>query len=304
MPTTAKRGRAAPAGSGCRLATVWAVNAPAPTQGLRGRTAIAGVGETTYYKRGQSTDPEFVLVVKAILAACEDAGINPREIDGFCSYSNDRNTPARLANALGLEELRYSNMQWGGGGGGRCSCRAERRKCSARRIGQRCGRLPGSGPGPVRPLRPRRPPPCRAGRIRLHAPLRRDEPGPDVRDAHHPAHVGARHRPIHHAGGGAGGVSPRAEQPPGGHVRPTAGRRDVRLVPLDHRAVPAVRLLPRERRRCRHDRHLSRAGRRSQRHAGAGAGGPAERRAPLRRLGAQPDRLRHLQLQARGAAPL
>lgn len=87
-------------------------------RGLRGRTAIAGVGETTYFKRGQSPDPEFVLVLKAILAACEDAGINPREIDGFCSYSNDRNTPARLANALGLAELRYSNMQWGGGGGG------------------------------------------------------------------------------------------------------------------------------------------------------------------------------------------
>ena len=76
------------------------------------------MGETTYYKRGQSPDPEFVLVLKAILAACEDAGISPREIDGFCSYSNDRNTPARLANALGLSELRYSNMQWGGGGGG------------------------------------------------------------------------------------------------------------------------------------------------------------------------------------------
>ncbi len=85
---------------------------------LRGRVAIAGVGETTYYKRGQSPDPEFKLVLRAILNACEDAGISPREIDGFCSYSNDRNTPARLANALGLSELRYSNMQWGGGGGG------------------------------------------------------------------------------------------------------------------------------------------------------------------------------------------
>jgi acetyl-CoA acetyltransferase len=85
---------------------------------LRGRVAVAGVGETTYYKRGQSPDPEFKLVLKAILNACNDAGISPREIDGFCSYSNDRNTPARLANALGLDELRYSNMQWGGGGGG------------------------------------------------------------------------------------------------------------------------------------------------------------------------------------------
>ena len=50
---------------------------------LRGKVAVVGVGETTYYKHGQSPDPEFVLVLKAILAACEDAGINPKEIDGF-----------------------------------------------------------------------------------------------------------------------------------------------------------------------------------------------------------------------------
>ena len=36
---------------------------------LRGKTAIVGVGETTYYKHGQSPDPELVLVLKAILAA-------------------------------------------------------------------------------------------------------------------------------------------------------------------------------------------------------------------------------------------
>ena len=85
---------------------------------LRGKVAVVGVGETTYYKHGQSGDPEFVLVLKAILAACEDAGISPKEIDGFCSYSNDRNDPPRLANALGIPELRYSNMQWTSGGGG------------------------------------------------------------------------------------------------------------------------------------------------------------------------------------------
>ncbi|WP_204315690.1 hypothetical protein, partial [Stenotrophomonas maltophilia] len=50
--------------------------------------------------------------------ACEDAGINPREIDGFASYANDRSDPPRLAAALGCKELRFSNMQWGGGGGG------------------------------------------------------------------------------------------------------------------------------------------------------------------------------------------
>ncbi|HYB41586.1 MAG TPA: acetyl-CoA acetyltransferase [Candidatus Methylomirabilis sp.] len=85
---------------------------------LRGCVAIAGVGETAYYKHGQSPEPEFKLALRAILNACADAGIDPRQIDGFASYSNDRNDPSRLAAALGLPELRFSNMQWGGGGGG------------------------------------------------------------------------------------------------------------------------------------------------------------------------------------------
>jgi acetyl-CoA acetyltransferase len=85
---------------------------------LRGKVAIVGIGETPYYKHGKSPDPEFVLALKAVLAACADAGIDPREVDGFASYSNDRNEPSRLAAALGLPELRFSNMMWGGGGGG------------------------------------------------------------------------------------------------------------------------------------------------------------------------------------------
>ena len=40
---------------------------------LRGKVAVVGVGETTYYKHSQSPDPEFVLALKAILAACADA---------------------------------------------------------------------------------------------------------------------------------------------------------------------------------------------------------------------------------------
>lgn len=85
---------------------------------LRGSVAVAGVGETAYFKRGQSPDPEFKLALKAIITACEDAGISPREVDGFASYSNDRSDPSRLAAALGCKELRFANMQWGGGGGG------------------------------------------------------------------------------------------------------------------------------------------------------------------------------------------
>ena len=88
------------------------------TRSLRGAVAIVGIGETRYYRHGQSPDAEFKLALQSVLAACDDAGMDPRAIDGFASFSNDRNDPPRLAAALGLPELRFSNMQWGGGGGG------------------------------------------------------------------------------------------------------------------------------------------------------------------------------------------
>ena len=88
------------------------------TRTLKGRTAVIGIGETTYYKRGQSPDAEMKLALQAIVNACTDAGIHPRDIDGFASFSNDRNDPSLLAAALGCRDLRFSNMQWGGGGGG------------------------------------------------------------------------------------------------------------------------------------------------------------------------------------------
>ena len=87
---------------------------------LRGTVAVVGVGETMYYKAGQSPDAEFKLALKAIIAACDDAGIDPKDVDGFASYSNDRSDPSRLAAALGCRELRFANMQcdthYGGSG--------------------------------------------------------------------------------------------------------------------------------------------------------------------------------------------
>jgi acetyl-CoA acetyltransferase len=85
---------------------------------VTGAAAVVGVGESAYYRAGQSPDDEFVLTVRAILAACDDAGLDPTLLDGFVSFSDDRNDPSRLACALGCAELRWSTMQWGGGGGG------------------------------------------------------------------------------------------------------------------------------------------------------------------------------------------
>ncbi|MGZ6242517.1 MAG: thiolase C-terminal domain-containing protein, partial [Candidatus Binataceae bacterium] len=85
---------------------------------IKDKVAIVGLGETKYYKRGQAPVSEFQLACEAILKAVADAGIKVTDLDGFASYSNDRNDPPSLATALGCKELRFSNMQWGGGGGG------------------------------------------------------------------------------------------------------------------------------------------------------------------------------------------
>lgn len=75
---------------------------------IRGKVAVAGVGETTYWKHSQSPHAEFKLALMAILAAAEDAGIDPAEIDGFASYSNDRNDPSRIAAALSRPQTRLT----------------------------------------------------------------------------------------------------------------------------------------------------------------------------------------------------
>jgi acetyl-CoA acetyltransferase len=87
---------------------------------IRGRAAIVGMGATSYFRRGTSDKTLEGLVCEAILTACEDAGLDPRQIDGFSSYS-DLTEPNRIAPALGLREVKYCGSIWGGGGGGMCA---------------------------------------------------------------------------------------------------------------------------------------------------------------------------------------
>ncbi|MDO8472304.1 MAG: acetyl-CoA acetyltransferase, partial [Dehalococcoidia bacterium] len=76
------------------------------------KVCIAGIGETEYTQWGQITRPEYQLACEAILKACDDAGIAVSDIDGICSYANDRNDALRLANTLGMRQLLFSNMVW------------------------------------------------------------------------------------------------------------------------------------------------------------------------------------------------
>ncbi|MAG29421.1 MAG: acetyl-CoA acetyltransferase [Deltaproteobacteria bacterium] len=83
---------------------------------MHGSSVVVGIGESKYYKRGASPDPEFVLACQAIRRAAEDAGIDVRDIDGIISYADQRNPPVRLAAALGLRKLNFTADPFSGGG--------------------------------------------------------------------------------------------------------------------------------------------------------------------------------------------
>ncbi len=85
--------------------------------GMRGATAIVGIGQVPHYKRGTAPEPEMKLCLRAIVAACEDAGIAPGDIDGFVSYGSERNEGQKLMAALGTKDLRFASLVWGHGGG-------------------------------------------------------------------------------------------------------------------------------------------------------------------------------------------
>jgi acetyl-CoA acetyltransferase len=82
------------------------------------QVVIAGIGHSGFYSRGKSPDPDFKLILKAIFAACQDAGVSPKEIDGLSSYCGPPTDPRRVAAALGLAELKFAGLQWSAGGGG------------------------------------------------------------------------------------------------------------------------------------------------------------------------------------------
>ncbi|MEO3787243.1 hypothetical protein ABGB12_28285 [Actinocorallia sp. B10E7] len=87
------------------------------TASMRGAAAVVGVADL-HYKRGQAPAGEHRMTLEAILEACRDAGISPREIDGFVSYAGGELSGPVLGADLGIHELRWSTMIWGGGGGG------------------------------------------------------------------------------------------------------------------------------------------------------------------------------------------
>jgi acetyl-CoA acetyltransferase len=84
------------------------------THPFRDRAAIAGVGTTDYSKdSGVST---LTLALRAITDALADAGLGIGDVDGVaCHRVGDSVQAAIVAEALGIQDLRYYVDQFGGG---------------------------------------------------------------------------------------------------------------------------------------------------------------------------------------------
>lgn len=83
-------------------------------EGFAGRTAIAGIGQTEFSK--DSGRSELRLAAEAVMAALEDAGLTPGDVDGMVTFVLDDNPEIEVQRAIGGGELTYfSRVDYGGG---------------------------------------------------------------------------------------------------------------------------------------------------------------------------------------------
>jgi acetyl-CoA acetyltransferase len=83
---------------------------------LQDAAAIVGIGETPFAK--QLEPSETRLALQAIVAALEDAGIAPGEVDGLASYTLETSDEVEIARSLGAGDITYfSQIGYGGGAG-------------------------------------------------------------------------------------------------------------------------------------------------------------------------------------------
>jgi acetyl-CoA acetyltransferase len=86
---------------------------------LRDAAAIVGIGETPFAKRLEGSEKRLAL--QAILAALDDAGIAPGEVDGFASYTMETTDEVEIAKCLGAGDVTFfSQVGFGGGAGPAC----------------------------------------------------------------------------------------------------------------------------------------------------------------------------------------
>ncbi|PHQ51122.1 lipid-transfer protein [Streptomyces cinnamoneus] len=131
------------------------------TATLKDTTAIVGIGQTPFAR--QLDPPEKTLACQAILAALDDAGIAPSEVDAFASYTMEETDEVEVAKAVGAGDVTFfSRIGYGGGG----SCATVAHLAAAITTGQATvgvawrSRKRGSGPRPWRDTRAQLPTPA------------------------------------------------------------------------------------------------------------------------------------------------
>jgi acetyl-CoA acetyltransferase len=83
---------------------------------LKDRTAMVGIGQTAYAKSLPETEKR--LACDAIVAALEDAGIDPSEVDALSSYTQETTTEEDIAKNIGAGDITFfSQVGYGGGAG-------------------------------------------------------------------------------------------------------------------------------------------------------------------------------------------
>ncbi|MFG1614144.1 lipid-transfer protein [Nonomuraea wenchangensis] len=81
---------------------------------MSGRAAVAGIGATEFSK--ESGRSELRLAAEAVLAALDDAGLSPADVDGLVTFSQDANQEIAVAREVGVGDLTYfSRVEYGGG---------------------------------------------------------------------------------------------------------------------------------------------------------------------------------------------
>jgi acetyl-CoA acetyltransferase len=86
---------------------------------LKDAAAIVGIGETPFARRLEASEKE--LACQAVLAALDDAGIAPSEVDGFASYTLEATDEVELAKNVGAGDVTFfGQVGYGGGAGPAC----------------------------------------------------------------------------------------------------------------------------------------------------------------------------------------
>jgi acetyl-CoA acetyltransferase len=79
-----------------------------------GKTAIAGIGATEFSK--DSGRSELRLALEACMAALDDAGVEPSQVQGLSTFTMDKNPENDIMRSLGIKELtHFSRIHFGGG---------------------------------------------------------------------------------------------------------------------------------------------------------------------------------------------